>query len=68
MYNTKQKRVVVAYAKEHSLAAATKKFSIPRSKIGQWMVDGYFERGHVTKRGVKKGAGRRNKRNLASYV
>ncbi len=57
LYSMKQKRVVVAYAKEHPIAAATKKFSIPRSTIGRWMVDGYFER-DVTKRGVKKGARR----------
>ena len=57
LYSTKQKRIIVAYAKEHSVAAATKKFSIPRSTIGRWMVDGYFAR-DVTKRGVKKGAGR----------
>ena len=44
LYGTKQKRVDIAYAKQHSIAAATKKFSIPRTKIGRWMVDGYFER------------------------
>ena len=41
----------------NTVAAATKKFSIPRTTIGRWMVDGYFER-DVTKQGVKKGAGR----------
>ena len=57
LYNTKQKRIIVAYAKQHSFAAATQKFSVPRSTIGRWMIDGYFER-DTTKRGVKKGAGR----------
>ena len=60
LYSTKQKRVVVAYAKHHSVAAAAtaaKKFSIPRTTISRWMVVGYFER-DITKRGVKKGAGR----------
>ena len=37
LYGTNQKRVVVAYAKEHSVAAATKKFSIPRTN---WSLDG----------------------------
>ena len=56
-YGTKQKCVIVAYTREHSVAAATKKFSIPRTTIGRWMVDGYFER-DVTKQGVKKRARR----------
>ena len=56
LYGTKQKHVVVAYAKEHSVAAATKKFLIPRTTIGCWMVDGYFER-DVTKQEVKKRIG-----------
>lgn len=42
LYSTKQKRVVVVYAKQHSVAAATKKFSLPRTTINHWMVDGYF--------------------------
>ena len=53
----KQKKTVVAYAKMHSVAAAARRFTIPRTTIGRWMVDGYFKR-EVTKRGVKKGAGR----------
>ena len=56
LYGTKQKKTVVAYAKMHSVAAAAKHFTIPRTTIARWMVDGYFER-EVTKRGVKKGAG-----------
>ena len=60
LYSTKQKCVVVAYAKHHSVAAAAataaKKFSIPRTTISCWMVVGCFER-DITKRGVK-GAGR----------
>ena len=43
LYGTKQKRFVVVYAKQHSVAAATKHFSIPRTTIGHWMVDGYFD-------------------------
>ena len=58
LYGTKQKRVDVAYAEQHSVATATKKFSIlTKTKIGRWMVDGYFER-DVTKQRVKRGAGR----------
>ena len=53
----KQKKTVVAYAKMHSVAAAARRFTIPRTTTGRWMVDGYFKR-EVTKRGVKKGAGR----------
>jgi len=43
LYGTKQK-IVVAYAKMHSIAAATKHFTIPRTTIAGWIVDGYFER------------------------
>ena len=42
LYGTKQKRVVFTYIKQHSVAVAAKKFSIPRTTIGRWMVDGYF--------------------------
>ena len=41
LYGTKQKRVVVVYPKEHSVAAATKKFSIPRSTIARPKVSIY---------------------------
>ena len=55
MYITKQKKVV-AYAQAHFVAGAARYFSIPRSTICRWMVDGYFKR-EMTKNGVKKGAG-----------
>ena len=42
LYHPKQKRLAVAYAKEHSVAAATKKFSLPRTTLNRWMVAGYF--------------------------
>ena len=35
-YGTKQKRTVVAYAKMHSVAAATKHFTIPWTTIYHW--------------------------------
>ena len=57
LYHPKQKRTVVSYAKAHSVTAATKHFSIPRTTINRWMVDGYFNR-KVSKKGVKKGGGR----------
>ena len=48
----------MAYAKNHSVAAAVaRSFSVPRTTIARWMEDGYFMM-EVTKRGVKKGAGR----------
>ena len=56
LYGSKQKRVVVAYAKHHFVAVADKKFSIPRTTINRWVAVGYFER-DITKRGVKKGTG-----------
>ena len=56
-YSVKQKKAVVAYAKNHSVAAAARSFSVPRTTVARWMEDGYFMR-EVTKRGVKKGAGR----------
>ena len=57
LYSMKQKKAVVAYVKMHSVAAAARHFTIPRTTIARWMVDKYFTR-EVTKRGVKKGAGR----------
>ena len=59
LYSTRQKHVVVSYAKYHSdaAAAAAKKLSFPRTIISHWMGDGCFER-DVTKRRVKKGARR----------
>ena len=57
LYHPKQKRAVVAYAKQHSVTAAINKFSIPRTTINRWMVIGYFDR-EVTQNGVNKGAGR----------
>ena len=56
LYSMKQKKAVVAYVKMHSVAAAARHFTIPRTTIARWMVDKYFTR-EVTKRGVKKGAG-----------
>ena len=52
-----KQKTVVLYANMHSVAAAARRFTIPRTTIGHWMVDGYFKR-EVTKRGVKKGARR----------
>ena len=57
LYLPKQKRTVVAYTKVRSVTAATKHFSIPRTTINRWMVDGYFNR-EVSKKGIKMGAGR----------
>ena len=57
LYSMKQKHVIVAYAKQHSVATATRKFSIPKTTIAHRMVDGYFER-DIMQQGVKKGAGR----------
>ena len=53
----KHKKTVVSYAQMHSVAAAARHFTIPRTTIARWMVDGYFKR-EMTKRSVKKGAGR----------
>ena len=57
VYTIQQKRRIVAYAKEQSIADAYDYFSVPQTTINRWMVDGYFQR-ETTKRDNKKGAGR----------
>ena len=56
LYGMKQK-TVVSYAQMHSVAAAARHFTIPRTTIAHWMADWYFKQ-EMTKHGVKKGAGR----------
>ena len=57
VYTVDQKKKIVVYAKENSLAGAQEHFDVPRTTISRWMVDGYFQR-NTTKKGVKRGAGR----------
>ena len=43
LYTLSQKRRVVSYAMEKSVAAAERHFGIPRTTMNRWMVSGYFE-------------------------
>ena len=53
LYSVNQKKKTVAYARMHSVSAASKHLSIPRTTINCWMEAGYFDR-EVTKMVLKR--------------